>query len=376
MSTNNHQIINGYDVPQLDNDNSGFSKWGFATKYGKEYFFKELITPVYPVDRSVMSDEMFEQRRAECAKFENRFRSFYAAINNASCGNLVRINEFFRNGSRYYLVTEKISGKSMPLEALAALPDQKKLLLLKTVANCFYRLHSSSIVHFDVKPANILVTTTANGNYTAKLIDFDAGFFLGEDIENSELGGDLTYLAPETFLGMLGEDVRINEKADIFALGLVFHQYCYAKLPEFNQSEYEYPYEAVLDESELKLQSSSFPSELNEVIKSMLDVDPNKRPSAGEIFKKLNEITGTVVNYDVPPTYLHGFATSYGTSRGGTVSGSRLRSTFNRAAAAPADGAPIAPAPTPAGVATSPVSGTPIAGAPTSSPWFSSAGDL
>ena len=212
MSTNNHQIINGYDVPPLNNDNSGFSKWGFATKYGKEYFIKELITPVYPVDRSVMSDEMFEQRRAECARYENRFRSFYTAINNASCGNLVRINEFFRNGSRYYLVTEKVSGSSMELKDLAALPIEKKLLLLKTVANCFYKLHSSSIVHFDVKPANILIKATANGNYTAKLIDFDAGFFLGEDIENSELGGDLTYLAPETFLGIYGEDVRINEK--------------------------------------------------------------------------------------------------------------------------------------------------------------------
>ena len=92
-------------------------------------------------------------------------------------------------------------------------------------------------MHFDVKPANILVKKSANGNYTAKLIDFDAGFFIGEDIENSELGGDLTYLAPETFLGMYGEDVRINEKADIFALGLVFHQYFTAKLPFRNMEK-------------------------------------------------------------------------------------------------------------------------------------------
>lgn len=374
MSTNNHQIINGYDVPPLNNDNSGFSKWGFATKYGKEYFIKELITPVYPVDRSVMSDEMFEQRRAECAKYENRFRSFYTAINNASCGNLVRINEFFRNGSRYYLVTEKISGSSIKLEELAALPTEKKLLLLKTVANCFYKLHGSGIVHFDVKPANILIKATANGNYTAKLIDFDAGFFLGEDIENSELGGDLTYLAPETFLGIYGEDVRINEKADIFALGLVFHQYCYATLPDFDQNEYAYPYEAVLDESQLTLHQGTMPEELNEIIKSMLDVDPNKRPSAGDIFKKLNEITGTVIDLEAPPTYINGFTTTYGTSRGGTVSGSRLRSTMRTSAPSPVASAPISgtadtytPAPAPAAPAAEP--------APTS-PWFSSAGDL
>ena len=377
MATNNCQIINGYVVPPLNNDNSGFSKWGFATKYGKEYFIKELITPVYPVDRSVMSDELFEQRRAECAKYENRFRQFYATINNASCGNLVRINEFFRNGSRYYLVTEKISGASMPLEALAALPTDKKLLLLKTVANCFFKLHSSGIVHFDVKPANILVKATVSGNYTAKLIDFDAGFFLGEDIENSELGGDLTYLAPETFLGIYGEDVRINEKADIFALGLVFHQYCYAKLPDFNHSEYEYPYEAILDESELVLEKGTMPDEVNEIIKSMLDIDPNKRPSAGDIFTKLNEITGTVISLEAPPVQLHGFTTTYGTSQGGAVSGSRLRSTMKSATSTgyPASGMTTS-GPSISPPVTSPTAATPTAGTATTSPWFSSAGDL
>ena len=94
-------VINGYELEaDLQNANSGFSKWGFATKYGKEFFIKELITPVYPVDRSIMSDELFEKRRSGCAEYEERFRKYYSVINDASCGNLVRITEFFRSGSR------------------------------------------------------------------------------------------------------------------------------------------------------------------------------------------------------------------------------------------------------------------------------------
>ena len=366
-------VINGYALEaELQNANSGFSKWGFATKYGREYFIKELITPVYPIDRSIMSDELFEQRRASCVEYEERFRKYYTVINNASCGNLVRITEFFRSGSRYYVITEKINEKSIPVEVLASLSMHQKMLLLKTVANGFYKLHSSGIVHFDVKPANILVKRTANGNYTAKLIDFDAGFFIGEDIENSELGGDLTYLAPETFLGMYGEDVRINEKADIFALGLVFHQYCTGQLPSYNSEEYAYPYESVLDEAPLSLNLGAYPAELGTLIASMLDIDPNKRPSAGDVFNTLNEITGTVVTLEAATAYNTGYTTSYGTAPGGAVSGSRLRSTM-RSSRPTAVGAEI-------GEPVKALGETPSEAAPavmpTSSPWFKSAGDL
>ena len=42
--------IKGYELRgELKTTNSGFSKWGFAAKNGREYFIKEFIDPVYPV---------------------------------------------------------------------------------------------------------------------------------------------------------------------------------------------------------------------------------------------------------------------------------------------------------------------------------------
>jgi len=284
--------INGYILKaELKNANSGFSKWGFATKNGKEYFIKELISPVYPIDKSIMSEELFRQRRTFCSQYEAKFKKFFGQINNASHGNLVRINEFFRSGSRYYLITEKVDGKSVSMDCIASLEDEKKLLLLKTAAHCFHDLHSAGIVHFDVKPSNILVKTTKSGNYVAKLIDFDSGFFKGEVLDNKELGGDLTYLAPETFLAIYGEDVHPDEKSDIFGLGLIFHEYYCGFLPYYDQNEYEYPYEAALDGSLLKPDTDMMPDDMANLIASMLDADPKKRPSAEEIIKTLNTIT-------------------------------------------------------------------------------------
>lgn len=284
--------INGYTLKaELKNANSGFSKWGFGTKNGKEYFIKELINPVYPIDKNIMSEELFQQRRAYCSQYEVKFKKFFEEINKASHGNLVRINEFFRCDSHYYLVSEKVEGKSPSMEYIASLEDETKLLLLKTVARCFYDLHSAGIVHFDVKPNNILVKAIKGGNYVAKLIDFDSGFFKGEILDNKELGGDLTYLAPETFLGIYGEDVHPDEKADIFGLGLVFHQYYCGILPYYDENEYEYPYEAALDGGLLKPDMEMMPEDVGNLIASMLDAEPKKRPSAEEIIKTLNTIT-------------------------------------------------------------------------------------
>jgi len=287
-------ILNGYKlIGELQNANSGFSKWGFAEKNGKEYFVKELIKPVFPMDRSIMSDALFEQRRNSCYQFENRLREMFERINSASHGNLVRVVEFFRLDSKYYIITEKVKGTSLPMEKIATISLQKKLLLFKAAARSFYDLHNSGVVHFDVKPANLLLKITHGDNFVTRVIDFDSGFMKGEVLDNDELGGDLTYLAPETFLAMCGENVTPDEKADIFALGLIFHEYYCGKLPYYDESEYGYPYEAALDEGKLKIEDSRMPEAIFKLISSMLDVNPEKRPSAAEIINLLNNMTNT-----------------------------------------------------------------------------------
>lgn len=312
---------------ELKNANSGFSKWGFATKNGKKYFIKELITPVYPVDRDAMTDELFELCRTSCIQYENRTKRLLNKINSVSHGNLIRIEEFFRCDSRYYLITEKVE-EAVNTEHITALDEERKLLLLKTVARCFYDLHSAGIVHLDVKPQNIIVKKTKSNNHIAKLIDFDSGFFIGEQPEREALGGDLTYLAPETFLAMSGETVCIDDKADIFALGLVFHEYYCGELPWFDNTEYEYPYEAVLDKGVLMPQMAKMPENISRLIISMLDLDPAKRPSAKEICKQLSKPMNDNEVLEIEHLGIH-FNGHYGKSIGVSKNSIKYRNTIH-----------------------------------------------
>lgn len=352
--------INGYTLKgELNNENSGFSKWGFAVKGGKEYFIKELITPVYPVDKGVMSDELFESKRNFCKNFENRYVKLYTAINNASCGNLVRIEEFFRCGSKYYLINEKVDGESASMEEIANFSDENKLLLAKSVIFAFCCLHRWGIVHFDVKPSNILVKRTRSGKYVGKIIDFDAGFSQNEVRDDVELGGDLTYLAPETFLAIRGDDVKIGEKADIYSLGLVLHEYFSGHLPSFNKTEYEYPFEAVLDGGGVSIDSSSMPLEISELIIKMISADPDERPSAEEILKEIRKLSGDS-EISLPPVNTGASSIPQG--------GSRLIINMKSNAKPVADVEYKAPV--------SPETSTTANANSTNGMWFSSAGDL
>ena len=285
--------INGYTLQgEWITTNSGFSKWGFAVKNRREYFIKELINPVYPLDPGVLTPKQFESSRAHCLEFERKFKKFYTRINEASRGNLVRIQEFFRHGSRYYVVTEKVRGQTVTMEQIATMPEHKKLLLMKTVAQGFRDLHAAGIVHFDVKPANILLQTTQTGNFSARIIDFDAGFLLEEPLEDFDFGGDLTYFAPETFLGNFGEEIHPNDKADVFALGLVFHEYYFGKLPEYLSNGYDYPCEAALNDGVLHPDSGSGSRMVVDLIADMLHVEPEKRPSIGAVLTRINNLLG------------------------------------------------------------------------------------
>lgn len=297
-------IINGYELlTELNNKNSGFSKWAFARKNGKTYFIKELLEPIYPVDASVMSEEMRTRKERLCWDFEEKFTKFYRAINRASHGNLVRIEEFFRYDSHYYVTMEKVPSAALEVERISKLDNLTKFVLLRSVAYAFLCLHKACIAHFDVKPDNILIQETESGYYSVKIIDFDGGFFLDEPPCGEEIGGDTTYLAPETFLAMMGQEVQINEKSDIFSLGLVMHEYFTGRLPYFDKEKYDYLYEVALEKGFVMPDSDDMPPILAECIKRMLDANPEKRPSAQELMDFFTRIVyGNSFSFTTPAT--------------------------------------------------------------------------
>lgn len=269
-------MINGYKVEKaLMADNSGFSKWGFAEKDGRQYFIKEFLSPVYPMYVNVLTKEQVERKKELCKKYENRMKKLYSAINDSSDGNIVRIEQFFRYGSKYYITTEKID--SVKEEIVFRQPMSVKIRICRALLHTVMGLHEKGIVHSDIKAENILYKKLSSGSLTAKLIDFDNCFWEYDPPKNEEeIHGDMWYMAPEVFRIISEERGKPDSAMDVFALGLVFHQILTGKRVQFDRKKYSYPFEALLNGDTLCCDTST-PTEMRPLLTSMLEKDPKKR---------------------------------------------------------------------------------------------------
>lgn len=283
--------INGYVlIGDFRTDNSGSARWGFARRDDQEVFIKEFLSPVYPVETSVIPANIVKSRIKLCENYVASKRKLYDSLNKCNTGNVVGIIDFFRFDAKYYIITEKVNSISLTIEEISEMSIEQKHLICKIIIYCVKTLHDNHIVHCDIKHDNILFKKTASGKYVAKLIDFDASF-LENDLPNpdEELHGDMVYYAPESVKYMMKETNRIDTKIDVFALGLLFHQYFTGKLPYFDSDSYDYAFEAVLDGCVL-ISDKSIPQEYAAIINNMLNINPIERPNLNGVFEKFAQI--------------------------------------------------------------------------------------
>lgn len=120
-------VINGYRILKDAVVAGGMSQVSFADKGGKEFFIKEFLTPKYPLPDSPGSEKVKEQKRKACEAFEKHHRELNKKISTKVSfgGNLVFAVDFFRYGTCYYKVTEKIDTTSMSCEEISKLPFDK-----------------------------------------------------------------------------------------------------------------------------------------------------------------------------------------------------------------------------------------------------------
>lgn len=280
------------------NKNAGFSMWCFGTYGGKEYFIKQFLSPKYPANDTESSPAKIERRLKECAEFEQRRGKLYASLTDLSDGNDVRILEFFRVDSRYYIATEKVEALPWEVADVAALDEKEKRRLCAIIAHAIAALHNGGMVHTDIKHDNILYTHSPSGDLTAKIIDFDGGFFednppgIGESVT-----GDMNYFSPEVCVRAYGEERPLTCKLDVFALGVLFHQYFSGEFPDYDHNEASCVGEAVLQGLEVHV-SEKIPADLAPMIRAMLAEDPEERPTTWEVFLTLR---GPLAQCDVQP---------------------------------------------------------------------------
>ena len=282
-------FIGDYLLTQpMTSNKSGFSKWGFCTRGGKEYFIKEFLNPVYPLESIKLEPDVRQRKMDQCIEWFNQKKRIYFSIAASQAGNLVPPLELFRNESHFYLVTDKVSETPMDTHELSSIDMDNKFIMMKVLANSFSKLADNNVVHADLKLDNLMIKQTNGCFFTIKVIDFDASYLQDSAPVGEEIQGDFVYLAPETFLAMIEEPAVLSPKVDVFAMGIVFHQLLCGELPGFD-SDYDYVYEAGLNDAELKI-SEDIPEEFRSLIAEMLRKEPADRYSMRQVLSALKGI--------------------------------------------------------------------------------------
>ncbi|MCH9651240.1 MAG: serine/threonine-protein kinase [Deltaproteobacteria bacterium] len=131
-----------------------------------------------------------------------------------------------------YMVMEYIDGK--PIDVYCdqqGLPLRQRIELFRKVCSAVHCSHQNLVVHCDLKPSNILVTTAGE----PKLLDFGIAKLLRQDIPEGEKGPGTVgsrpltpeYASPEQFQGR-----ALSTVSDVYSLGVLLHKLLTGQRPE------------------------------------------------------------------------------------------------------------------------------------------------
>lgn len=141
--------------------------------------------------------------------------------------NIVGVYDVGHEGNIHYIVMEFIEGKALSdiIKEQGKLEYKDAINITKQVASALSLAHKNQIVHRDVKPHNIMITTQG----VAKLADFgiakavSASTLVGE---NNKVIGSVHYFSPEQARG-----AYVDDRSDIYSLGIVLYEMLSGKVP-------------------------------------------------------------------------------------------------------------------------------------------------
>ena len=215
-------------------------------------------------------------------KFIDKFVSEAKLVANLVHENIVQIYQLDRHKGEYFFVLEFVNGVSLYsfmdflVKARIQLPEKLAVFIASRIARGLSYAHSRcdssgeplSIVHCDVCPHNIMITTEG----LPKLTDF--GIAKAKSMSNDDsVAGKLPFMSPEQANGR-----DLDFRSDIYSLGMVlFYMLCGRNARRTDIGVKEILKEAQNNTIHWEFIPDTVDEELLEIISSMIATDPSER---------------------------------------------------------------------------------------------------
>jgi hypothetical protein len=199
--------------------------------------------------------------------------------------HIATLYDVLEHDDQLLLVMEYVEGRTAAaLIADGPIPVGEALRLASQIIDAVVYAHDRGIVHCDLKPLNVQVTSDG----TAKVLDFGLAHVAqdaseleaGEDAPQVRLIGTPAYMPPERLL-----TGTLNEAGDIYSLGVTLFELVTGRRP-FQEPSFALLSGAILGTTPPPASSiaSKCPASLDHVIARALEKNPKRRyPSAREL---------------------------------------------------------------------------------------------
>jgi serine/threonine protein kinase len=175
---------------------------------------REVAIKILPVE--------FGKDRGFCESFEAEAKAM-AKLNHP---NLISVYDFGDVNGMLFIVMEYVPGQSLH-EAChgAAIDSAEAIRLMAGISQGLAHAHKQGILHRDIKPANILL----DDHLQPKIGDFGLARPVDVQVKEGEaIFGTPGYTAPE----VVDSRHAVDQRADIFSLGVLLHELLTGLLPE------------------------------------------------------------------------------------------------------------------------------------------------